>query len=325
MRTDSKEFQTKAEYNRWLVRQENAKSAEETRTQAKAGEEIIKERQRRHTTQGLSRQQAAMVQMKKASESLEAHREQNLTHGRKVYEEVNGWRTGAKATKDAWATYGKGIKETQRENNATAASLKQMSDVKKAKAAATRADDLVKEQERANLKQAREKEVKEQAAKVREQTADDVTDTAKRVFYEQRLATAKATKEEEAARAKERSEKSAAFKVVQNQRRLKSKGVRESASKSREALLTERAAAASKLREGKRSLAEEHKQRMQADYLNKANIVKGVIANMIYHEGEPTGASPPGAALGSPKGSPKPLRSPSARSPGPGTPGVEAA
>ena len=69
-----------------------------------------------------------------------------------------------------------------------------MSDVKKAKAAATRADDLVKEQERANLKQAREKEVKEQAAKVREQTADDVTDTAKRVFYEQRLATAKATK-----------------------------------------------------------------------------------------------------------------------------------
>ena len=59
--------------------------------------------------------------------------------------------------------------------------------------------------------------------------------------------------------------------MVQNQRRLKSKGVRESASKSREALLTERAAAASKLREGKRSLAEEHKQRMQADYLNKVS------------------------------------------------------
>ena len=123
MRTDSKEFQTKAEYNRWLVRQENAKSAEETRTQAKAGEDIIKERQRRHTTQGLSRQQAAMVQMKKASESLEAHREQNLTHGRKVYEEVNGWRTGAKATKDAWATYGKGIKETQRVRLAAPLSL----------------------------------------------------------------------------------------------------------------------------------------------------------------------------------------------------------
>ena len=94
VRAEQKEFTTKAEYNRWLVRQENAKSADATREAAKAGEEIIKERQRRHTTQGLSRQQAAMVQMKRASESLEAHRQQNLTHGRKVYEEVSGWRVG---------------------------------------------------------------------------------------------------------------------------------------------------------------------------------------------------------------------------------------
>ena len=89
------EVMTKAEYNRWLVRQENAKMAEETRQAAKQGEDIIKDRQRKHTTQGLSRQQAAMVQMKKASESLEAHRQQNLTQGRKVYEEVAGWRVGA--------------------------------------------------------------------------------------------------------------------------------------------------------------------------------------------------------------------------------------
>ena len=53
-RTD-KEFMTKAEYNRWLVKQQNAKMAEETREEAKTGEEVIKERMRKHTQQGLSR------------------------------------------------------------------------------------------------------------------------------------------------------------------------------------------------------------------------------------------------------------------------------
>ena len=75
---------TKAEYNRWLVNQEKWAMAEEIRSQGKSGEEVIKERQRRHASQGLSRQQAGAVQMKKASESLEAHREANLTLGRAV-------------------------------------------------------------------------------------------------------------------------------------------------------------------------------------------------------------------------------------------------
>ena len=78
-RTSDKEFTKKAEYNRYLIRQANAKSADETRQEMKGGQDIIKERQRKHTAQGLSRQQAAMVQMKRAGESLEAHRQQNLT------------------------------------------------------------------------------------------------------------------------------------------------------------------------------------------------------------------------------------------------------
>ena len=114
---------TKAEYNRWLVNQEKWAMAEEIRSQGKSGEEVIKERQRRHASQGLSRQQAAMVQMKRASESLEAHRQQNLTHGRKVYEEVAGWRVGATAAKDSWSSYGKSIKEEVKKNNATGAAI----------------------------------------------------------------------------------------------------------------------------------------------------------------------------------------------------------
>ena len=140
-RAEGKEFMTKAEYNRWLVRQQNAKMAEETRQMAKEGEDIIKERQRTHTAQGLSRQQAAMVQMKRASESLEAHRQQNLTHGRKVYEEVAGWRNGARQIKDDYATHGRNVMAQTKADNKTGAAIAEHMEHKKKQAADTRADD----------------------------------------------------------------------------------------------------------------------------------------------------------------------------------------
>ena len=185
---------TKAEYNRWLISQEKWQTAEDIREQGKTGEEVIKERQRRHTTQGLSRQQAAAVQMKKASESLEAHREANLTLGRSVYEEVAGWRMGAKATKDDWASYGKAIKETTKANNATAASKAALTENKKAQAAVTRDDDQKKEKARKDQRDALNDAAKKQAEKVRQETGDAVTDAAKRIFYEQRLKSANDTK-----------------------------------------------------------------------------------------------------------------------------------
>ena len=68
---EGKTFTTKAEYHRWLIQQEKWATAESIRQSGKEGEEMIKERQRKHTTAGLTRQQAAAVQMKKASESTE--------------------------------------------------------------------------------------------------------------------------------------------------------------------------------------------------------------------------------------------------------------
>lgn len=277
VRAEQKEFTTKAEYNRWLVRQENAKSADATREAAKAGEEIIKERQRRHTTQGLSRQQAAMVQMKRASESLEAHRQQNLTHGRKVYEEVSGWRVGAKATKDEWIKYGKSIREAVKANNATAASVSELNELKKSKAALTRQEDQAKEAEREKLRKQREKDVQAQASQIKAETSDQLIDAAKRHFYEQRLKSANDTKAASAAWAKERAEKVATFREKNTKLRTKSKTARASAGKSREALLTARAAEAAALREKKRLLSEAHKERMQNEYLEKASLVKGKL------------------------------------------------
>lgn len=266
---------TKAEYNRWLVSQEKWQAAEEIRTQGKEGEEIIKERQRRHTTQGLSRQQAAAVQMKKASESLEAHREQNLTLGRAVYEEVAGWRQGAKQTKDEYAAYGKKVKEQIKASNATAAALAALSESKKAQAAITRDDDQKKEKARKDLRDSIAEQAKKQAEKVRQETGDAVTDASKRHFYEQRLKSANDTKADAVRWEKERKEEAEAFAEAQKKRRNKSKSARQAASKSRQALITARTEEAVAMREEKKKLAEFHRQRLQEEYQLRAATVKG--------------------------------------------------
>jgi len=291
-------FTTKAEYNRWLISQEKYSMAEDVRTQGRSGEDFIKERMKQHTQQGLSRQQAASVQMKKASEALEAHRERNLTKGRAVYEEVAGWRTGAKATKEEWVAYGKNVKEKTIKANATAESVAQLTDKKKKQAAATRADDEKKERERNELKDSIAKTAREQASKVRTETADEITDNAKRVFYEQRLAAAKETRSDAARWQKERKEDLTAFQESQNKKRAKGKAVREGAGKARQELLSTRTENASAMRSAKRQLADEHRQKMQDEYQARAATVKGVINNNFLVPGEnQTGESAPGSPL----------------------------
>jgi len=296
-RSADKEFTTKAEYNRALLRQEKWQTAEGVRADGKVGEDIIKERKHKHTAQGLSRQQAAAAQMKKASESLEAHRAQNLSLGRAVYEEVAGWRVGAKATKEQWTSYVKELKESVKAENKTAESVKEHAAKKKAVAAQTRADDEAKEKAVEQFKEKQLTAAKEQAAKIRAETDDKVVDTAKRYFYEQRLKSAVETKAQQQEWEKERAAAKEKHHEVQQKRRIKSKSARSAGTKSRQELVTERQAAASTLREAKRALSESHKTRMQEEYQLKSATVKGVIANSFVQPSDALEASSPANSM----------------------------
>ena len=299
-RTGEKEITTKAAYSQALVRQENARIAELTRLEAKNGEEIIKTRQRAHTSQGLSRQQAAMTQMKRASESLEAHRQQNLVQGRKVYEQVAGWSVKAKSDKEEWAVQKRTARDAVKADNVTAAAVKELTDSKKAFAALTRKEDQEKEQAREKLKKEREKEVAALAEQVRAATSDAAIDAGKRMFYEQRLASANEIKSASAMWSKERTEKHQIFEKAQTARKVKAKAVRASAGKAREALLAQRYEEASASREKKKALTEEHKTRMQEDYMKKSSIVKRVISDKVYDEDGNGSPNSPGGYLRSP-------------------------
>ena len=292
-----KEFTTKAEYNRALVRQENWASAEATRLASREGVEFIKERQRKHTTQGLSRQQAAAVQMKKASESLEAHRQQNLTLGRQVYDEVANWRQNAKAKQEEWAVRGKMLAASIKsaEDRGPAAAVAQLSASKKAQAAATRADDEAKAKALEELRAGHAAAAKERAAGIKAVTNERVIDGAKRFFYERRLALAAQTKAQQAEWEKQRAMAKAEAQEAQTKRRTKVKSVRQGSTKSRSALATQRQAEATAMREEKRRMAEEHKKAMQEMYMRKSAIAKSVLANSFIQPVDAAEANAGGA------------------------------
>ena len=286
---EGKTFTTKAEYHRWLIQQEKWATAESIRQSGKEGEEMIKERQRKHTTAGLTRQQAAAVQMKKASESLEAHRERNLTMGRQVYEEVSGWRTGAKEQKDKHQAKVKAMRDKVREDQNVQSVRAEFLGKKKEIAAATREDDQKKETANKNQKEAELERKKKMAEVVRTETSATATDAAKRFFYEQRLASAAATKSEAVIWERQRKEESEAFNQKQVAKRTKAKTARAGAGKSRAALMTARAEEAIAMREQKKALAEEHKKRLQDDYQLRMQMVKGVVANLYVQPEVATG------------------------------------
>ena len=282
-----KEFTTKAEYHRWLVTQNNWHAAQQMREQTKTGLEFIKERQQTHLRKGLSRQQAAAIQMKKASESVEAHRESNLTLGRSVYEEVAKWRQGASDHKETVATTKRAMRDATRAANKTGESVAQLNASKKAFAKKTKEDDITKEKARKELMESYLQRSRSMADKVRSETSDKIIDGAKRHFFEQRLKMATDTKLDAERRTKGRNERGAEFHSKQQQRRAKAKKVRADSGKSRAALLTARAEQGVAFREEKRRLAELSRQRKGEEYQERAMQVKGVQANIRMGDVDP--------------------------------------
>ena len=262
--------------------QEKWSTAEEVRRSRKEAEERMQERDRKHKNQGLTRQQAATAQMKKASEAVEQNRDQNLALGKRVAEQVSSWKVGAQETRMAYAEHGKQIKAQTKEMNATAESLKALSLKKKAQASSTRMENQEVEKKRAELKEEQRRQVLEQVAKVREETADTVIDGAKRIFYEQRLKIAADTKVERNQREIQRSTEKNVFNEAQQKRRKKSKSACEMAGKSRESLTSRRVEEAAKVREAKKALAEAHASKLKAETEKRQAQVKSVIASIAF-------------------------------------------
>jgi len=269
---------TVSEYNRWLIQEDNWNSAEETRSAYMEGSQFRKTRDEKHREKGMERQAASIEQMKLAKGRVEEHREHNLEQGKTVRDDVSVWKQQVHEQKEQRAADAKAIKEKTKMAEKAKEEKKKLLDSKKELSAQVRGEvaQLTKDSEqlRMDLKKMNE----ETAKRVKAETADVVTDSAKKMFFEQRRAAAQQTsakvKEWEVDRKANREKLVEQFKAT----RQKAREFKEGSRGSRKALQTERARSAAEVRKMKSDSAQTYRDKLEERAAQTKLVVNATIS-----------------------------------------------
>jgi len=248
-------------------------SAEDTRQSFMEGSQFRKTRDERHRERGMERQAASIEQMKQAKGRVEEHRQSNLDQGKDVREDVASWKVAMYEQQEAWVEHGKQLKEKittmerqRAERDALAAHKKKFSaDVRKEVQQLSSDADAQKEKVLASNRA--------QADKVKKETADEVTDAAKKIFFEQRRAAALATTSLLKGLEIERKDIRNKFREDSYRNREKSRKIVAAAKGSRTALQQQRIVEAQEVRAKKEEVKESYR-KMQESH---AALVKQVV------------------------------------------------
>jgi len=253
---------TLGEFNRWIITERNWDIAEECREQHIEGEQMRKSRDDRHRERGQIRQQDMVEQMKEAKTKVDAHRRANLEQGSMVKRDVQAWREATLELKQEWAKYGASIKQQQQAvsttevRDALQAEKKQRgAEVKQEVVGLTAASERLKEDAlKAN---------KDQAARVRKETADQVTDEAKQTFFNQRKTAAKQCEEQKITWTAERKANREEFLGKVQRLMSASRAARVAAANAKSELLKQRQSEAAQLKVQKAELTSQRERLLE--------------------------------------------------------------
>lgn len=253
---------TLGEFNRWIITERNWDVAEECREQHIEGEQQRKARDDRHRERGQLRQQDTVEQMKEAKTKVDAHRRANLEQGSMVKRDVIAWREAALELKAEWAKYGASIRQQQQAVSS--------SEVRESLQAEKTQKGLNVKQEVAGLTATGEKQRedtlaknKEQVQRVKKETADEVTDAAKAVYFAQRKSTAKSCEEAKLSWTEERKQKREEFYGKVQRLMEASRAARAAASNAKRELLTQRQREAATLKAAKTELDDKRQKQLE--------------------------------------------------------------
>merc|ERR1740138_189237 len=192
--------------------------------------------------------------MKQAKAKVEEHRESNLEQGKSVREDVQGWKESLQVQAQSWLEHGKSLREKtvtverqRAERDALLAMKKKLSaQVKMEVLQLTQDGKVQKDQVLASNR--------EKAGKVRAETAAEVTDAAKKSFFEQRKAAAMDTQKNVKAWEAERKAIRQKFRDESARSKDKSRKIEAQARLSRKQLQEQRAMEAEEIREHKKQV-----------------------------------------------------------------------
>lgn len=266
---------TTADFNRWLVTEENWASAEQCRQQHIEGEQFRKARDDKHRERGQARQQDTVEQMKEAKTKVDAHRRTNLEQGSAVKRDVIAWQESARKDRERYNAWAKDVKEKQLAAHTAVHDEGPARRRAIGKATREEVDEWL-----AAGRARREREFDERkkfTEKVKTETSDAVIDDAKKTFFLQRKTAAKETQTMVESWATERGKVKQAFFETAATKVAKSKGMREGGKAARVALEAKRRNDAVVARERKEGLAKQKEQQAEEWSLQVKESVNAAI------------------------------------------------
>jgi len=177
-----------ADYNKWLIAEENWNVAEDGRQTLTQIRDFRRAVRQEHLERGRERTAKARNQRELALQKISNWREQKRSRGNEIKAQIGNWNEQISTQRRAWSDYGNALKTglTAERNN----TRKQIEQERSQHAKQLRVEREMQETLREEATQRIEEHNREQAIRIKAETASSVTDESKRLFFSQRKAIA---------------------------------------------------------------------------------------------------------------------------------------
>ena len=197
-----------SKFNRWVVGEQNLKSAEEGRKEMAMLKSARGSAQDSHRQYGASLAAASRAQIQRDRQQCESLRQSNLSKGKQVRDDVASQKEEAQRLKQEWVDYGRKLAEKDAEQRRKIREVcgegsKRVQDIVAQCKEEEEEFEAYLEQRRAQILKSNQEEVQ----RVKAETAAAVTDAAKQFALDQRRSLASKTKDAKSSWEKEHKKK----------------------------------------------------------------------------------------------------------------------
>jgi len=246
---------SQAEYNRWLVAEENWNVAEDGRQTLNQIRDFRRAVRQEHLERGRERTEKSRQQRDLALQKVASFRESKRSKGNEVKAQIGNWNEQVSMQRRAWSDYGNALKTglTAERKNTRRAHEQERAELAKQ----LRIEREMQETLREETMQRIEEHNRQQAVRIKAETATSVTDESKRVFFSQRKAIANEVLKMEERWKQERAASKDAHAALASEGVAAAKATRGGGREAKRVLVGERGAAAKELRDKRTSLREQ--------------------------------------------------------------------
>jgi hypothetical protein len=242
-----------SKFNRWVVAERSRSIGDDGRTELETLRTQRKSAQESHRQYGASLAAASRAQIQRDRQECDALRQSNLMKGLSVRDDVVSMKEEKERLKSEWVEYGrklaeKDVEQRRKIRDVCGEGSRRVQDM----VAQAKFEEEEYERELAERRAELLQQNREEVARVKEETADTVTDAAKQFALDRRRQVAKSTKQATSQWKKEQAKNTADHLKTARQNRAEAEATRAHTKKLREQIVQQRQKEANATREAAR-------------------------------------------------------------------------